>query len=219
VLILAGVLISLLTLAPQPGVSTSTPGWELGTRISFDVAGKVTAIRFWKSPDDSGPHVGHVWSAAGVELAKVGFTMETIQGWQEQPLASPLAVTAGQVVTVSVNTTSGGHFAKTTGGLAQGFRNGVLSAPTNGGAYGQPGLFPSSSHADDYYRDLVFDADVPTSGISITADPAGGFVATLNGFTPGPYTLSVTLKDGSGGVTVASLPIIMPPLATAKGPE
>jgi hypothetical protein len=217
-LFLAGLLISLLTLAPQPGVSSSTPGWELGTRIAVEVPGRITAIRFWKTPDDAGPHIGHVWSDAGVELAKVGFTSETVQGWQEQALSSPLVVTAGQVVTVSVNTTDGGHFPKTVGGLSAGFKNGPLAAPANGGAYGQPGVYPAASHADSYSRDIVFEADAVDGAISITPDAVtGAFTATLKGFQPGPYTVHVTLEDAAGAVTEAARPITIMPQAAAKG--
>jgi hypothetical protein len=218
VLFLAGLLVSLLTLAPQPGVSSSTPGWELGTRITVEVPGRITAIRFWKSPDDAGPHIGHVWSAAGVELAKVGFTAETVQGWQEQLLSSPLVVTAGQVVTVSVNTTSGGHFPKTVGGLALGLKNGPLSSQPSAGAYGPPGTYPASSHVDSYSRDLVFEADAVDGTISITPDAiTGAFTATLKGFQPGPYTVRVMLEDAAGVVTEAAQPITIVPRSAAKG--
>ncbi len=217
-LFLAGVLVSLLTLAPQPGVSSSTPGWELGTRIAVEAPGRITAIRFWKNPDDSGPHIGHIWSSAGSELAKVGFTSESVQGWQEQKLSSPLVLTAGQVVTVSVNTTTGGHFAKTVGGMTVGLKNGPLSSQPSAGAYGPPGMFPVSSHVDSYSRDIVFEADAIDGTISITPDAVtGAFTATLKGFQPGPYTVRVTLEDAAGAVTEAARPITIMPQAAAKG--
>src|SRR6185436_1884461 len=59
---------------------------ELGIRFQSDVAGYVTALRFYKSAANTGPHVGQVWSSAGVLLASVAFGSETPAGWQQMAL-------------------------------------------------------------------------------------------------------------------------------------
>jgi hypothetical protein len=38
---------------------------ELGVKFQSSVAGTITAIRFYKGPQNTGTHVGNLWSAAG----------------------------------------------------------------------------------------------------------------------------------------------------------
>ena len=66
----------------------------------------MTAIRFWKSPSENGPHTGHMWSATGQLLASVTFTNETDSGWQQQSLPTPLSVLANVEYVVSVSAPS-----------------------------------------------------------------------------------------------------------------
>src|SRR5262249_11385163 len=52
--------------------------YELGTVFTSGVAGNITAIRFWKASNETGPHTGHVWTVNGQQLlASVTFTNET----------------------------------------------------------------------------------------------------------------------------------------------
>src|SRR4051812_46012151 len=60
---------------------------ELGVKFTADVDGFVTAIRFYKGAQNTGPHVGHLWSAAGTLLATATFSGESTSGWQQVPLS------------------------------------------------------------------------------------------------------------------------------------
>ena len=48
--------------------------------------GVVTGVRFYKSPGNTGAHVGSLWNANGVELATGTFTNESASGWQTAEL-------------------------------------------------------------------------------------------------------------------------------------
>lgn len=205
--ILAALLLSLLTYQ-VPSQSTGIGAWELGARVVSDVPGKITAVRFYKWPGDPGPHVGKVWSASHVQLAAVVFAGETASGWQEQALPTPVAVAAGDVFVVSVNTVSGFHYAIDADGFATPMVDGHLTFKS--GAYTTiPGNYPLSDNGiGNYFRDVVFVADaVPT--ITIGPDQAGGFLAKLAGFAPGAYRLGVTMTDAAGAVVTSVLPITM----------
>ena len=67
----------------------STTNRELGIRFTSGVAGRITAIRFWKASRETGSHIGHLWNASGQLLASVNFVNETASGWQQQSLATP----------------------------------------------------------------------------------------------------------------------------------
>src|SRR5207248_422409 len=99
-----------------------------------------------------GSHVGRVWSAAGVLLAQVSFVNESASGWQQQVLASPLALQAGSTYVVSVNANS--YFVDTVSGLASSFTAGPVASvagPGNGVYANAAGTFPSSSYSSTNY--------------------------------------------------------------------
>ncbi len=149
--------------------------YELGMQFQSSVDGVITAIRYWRADseiciDDS--HVGKIWSATGTLLASVSFVGESAGGgWQEQALATPLAITANTTYTVSVNTL--GYYVYTYQGLMDPIVNGSLSsiagssigscigAANANGVYGTPGTFPISSfNCNNYFRDVQFTAGV-----------------------------------------------------------
>ena len=137
--------------------------YELGTRFSSDVAGRLTAIRFWKAPGETGQHVGRLWSAAGQLLASVTFTSESASGWQEQMLATDVPISANTEYVVSVNTTNAVYVA-TQYAFVNGLTNGHLRAPAgSNGLYGPAnvlGSFPNVSYAStNYFRDVRFVAN------------------------------------------------------------
>jgi len=215
--------ISLFT-TQVPIASTSTLAWELGTRLTADVPGRVIGIRFYKWPGDPGPHVGHLWSASGVLRAEVPFDHETAAGWQQQLLVVPIVMAAGASWTVSVNAVEDAHFAVSPGGLAAGLITGPLvTTPTGGASIQAPGRFPLTRSAHNYFRDVVFlpDVVIASGTITIAPDPAapGGFTATLNGFAAGPYTLSLSLTNAAGMITTTARAISMPLPSTDKAPE
>jgi hypothetical protein len=80
---------------------------EVGTKFQSDVDGFLTAIRFYKGGTNTGPHVGHLWSAAGTLLAEATFAGETPFGWQEVQLSSAVAIAAHTTYVVSYHTDSG----------------------------------------------------------------------------------------------------------------
>ena len=57
-------------------------------------AGKITGIRFYKGPGNTGTHVGSLWSRTGTKLAAVTFAGETASGWQQATFSAPVTVTA-----------------------------------------------------------------------------------------------------------------------------
>jgi subtilisin family serine protease len=183
-----------------PAADTYVGNWELGMRVISDAAGQFTRLRFWKSPGETGTHVGRVWSSAGQLLASVTFTGETASGWQEQALPTPVAVAAETVYVISVST--GGRYAATVGFFNSPVVNGHLrAAPAPNGLYGNVGTFPTDSYsATNYFRDVVFvlgggAGDVTPPTVAITA-PANGSTVT------GLVTISANASDNVGVTSV-----------------
>ncbi len=100
-------------------------------------------------------HVGHIWSAVGQLLATVTFTNESASGWQQQALATPLAVNANVEYVVSVNTAN--FFPATQNAFGAG-RSTAICARSAVPTASSPlrGVSVGSYASSNYFRDLVF---------------------------------------------------------------
>ncbi len=148
---------TLLTTQVPAGTFNDNVAYEFGIRIVADVAGQFTAVRFWKTANETPTtHVGRIWSATGQLLATVTFTNESASGWQQQALPTPLAVVANAEYVVSVNTAN--FFPDTQNAFGAGLVNGHLRAVSGAnGVFAAPGVFPTGSYASsNYFRDVVF---------------------------------------------------------------
>jgi hypothetical protein len=131
-------------------------GGEQGVRFFADVDGYITAIRFWKSPSETGLHTGTIWDSSGQVLTSVTFENETVSGWQEQALPAAFAITANTEYLVSVNS-GNGYYVITTDVFDTEIVNGNLHAIAGGnGRYGPAGTYPTRTYSNsNYFRDIV----------------------------------------------------------------
>src|SRR5262249_38893843 len=88
---------------PTPAIvdGGDTASVELGVKFRSDVAGRITGIRFYKSPGNTGTHIGSLWSASGARLGTVTFTGESASGWQQMNFATPVAIAANTTYVAS----------------------------------------------------------------------------------------------------------------------
>ena len=158
---------------PLPGPWT----YEFGVKTQVDQPMSLTAIRFYKPSQETGTHVGRVWTANGALLAQVTFAGETASGWQQQTLPSPLALVADTTYVISVNANA--RFVATTSGLATQIVSGPVRSLADGlnGVYGaSAGTFPAQSYSSsNYFVDLevVAEGDPTPLGVASTS-PANG---------------------------------------------
>jgi hypothetical protein len=131
---------------------------NLGVQFRASSSGFVSGVRFYKEVDNTGSHIGSLWSSTGTLLATGTFSGESASGWQELAFSSPVAITANTTYVVSYHTDAG-HYAATSNGLASAVTNGPLTALAGGGvyAYGGTNAFPSNSfNASNYWVDVVY---------------------------------------------------------------
>ncbi|WP_250002920.1 N,N-dimethylformamidase beta subunit family domain-containing protein [Actinoplanes sp. M2I2] len=160
-----------------PGIAADpdSTGTEVGTKFRADVAGRVTAIRFYKSPANTGTHVGRLWTASGTLLSTVTFTGETASGWQQATLSTPVSLAAGTTYVVSYYAPNGRYAADPTYFAARGYDNAPLHAPRDGadGANGVyrfgPGFPTLAWESANYWVDVMFS---PGGGTPDTTAPA-----------------------------------------------
>jgi hypothetical protein len=228
-----GTAVSLFSNTDTPATVTANDpnAVELGVKFTASQSGNVTGIRFYKGPQNTGTHIGRLWTAGGTQLASAPFTSETASGWQQVSFSAPVAITAGQTYIASY-TAPNGNYSATGGYFANARTNGPLTAPasgTSGGngvyAYGGAGVFPNQSfNATNYWVDTTFvpggttTPPPPAAGVNVvqsggsTAVTEGGAGDSLTVALASQPTANVTvtvsgnadLRVASGGTPAAS---------------
>ena len=154
---------SLFTPSSTPATVTENDpnSVELGVKFSSSTGGHVTALSFYKGPQNVGPHTVHLWNASGNLLASATSANETASGWQTVSLATPVAITANTTYVASYH--SNGYYSVNDNFFARAYVNGTLTAPASsasGGngvyAYGSAVTFPTSTYgATNYWVDVA----------------------------------------------------------------
>ena len=129
---------------PPPRVVTPTP-----TRIELGVKFRSRRRRLHhrdpvlQGPDNTGTHVGHLWTHRGTLLATATFTSETATGWQQVTFSSPVAITANTTYVASYHTDTG-NYAEDVNYFAN---NGVSNGPSSRWLTGSTAAMASSLRA------------------------------------------------------------------------
>lgn len=155
------------TVVPANLDANENTGVNLGVKFQATDNGTVTGVRFFKGVNDTGVHVGSLWSVNGTLIRQVTFTNETASGWQTQSFADPARIKAGQTYIVSFHSPYGrygyqtGYFTKDTTRGHLTFLKGDVFAPNGGNGvylYNSNVLFPSvqSGNQANYFVDLVY---------------------------------------------------------------
>jgi hypothetical protein len=182
---------------------------ELGVKFRSDIDGYITGLQFYKSVENTGTHVGSLWSRSGVLLASVTFDYETASGWQQVSFPNPVAIKANATYIASYFTTSG-HYSVTEGYFAS---SGVDNPPLHvlaEGVDGSNGLyksgtsgFPTQSYkSSNYWVGVFFSTDVPPD----TTPPEVSAVSPLAGASNVSImtNLSVTFNEAIDPATISS---------------
>lgn len=144
---------------------------ELGVRFKASVSGEITAIRYYKGPENDGTHTAHLFSSSGQKLASATFANETAQGWQEAKLSTPVTIAAGQTYVAAYHAPTG-EYSANLDYFSNALSNGPLTAMSGVYKYGGAGSFPTQSYqSSNYWVDVVFKASTASSAATeITAD-------------------------------------------------
>jgi hypothetical protein len=115
--------------------------------------------------NNTGTHIGHLWSNTGTLLATATFAGETASGWQQVNFSNPVAITANTVYVASYFTPTGDFALDWRYFATAGVNNPPLQALVDGGTgagdglytYGTKSQFPSSTYlSSNYWVDVVF---------------------------------------------------------------
>jgi hypothetical protein len=209
----SGTTVSLFSNSDTPAtVTVNDPNAvELGVKFTASQSGNVTGIRFYKGPQNTGTHVGRLWTSGGTQLASAPFTGETASGWQQVSFTSPVAITAGQTYVASY-TAPNGNYSANGGYFSTARTSGPLTAPASGAsggngvyAYSGSGAFPNQSfNATNYWVDPTFvpggtTPPPPAAGVNVAQ--SGGSTAVTEGGAGDSLTVALNTQP-SANVTV-----------------
>jgi hypothetical protein len=188
---------------PDPGPVT------LGVRFTVRDPGRISAVRFYKGPGNTGAHTGALWAADGTRLAEAAFADESTQGWQTVTFAQPVAVQPGVEYIASYRAPAG-RYAYTAGTFASGYARGPLSVPANGGAYTYGSGFPGDRGAGQYLVDVLFHPDDPVPALLEATPESGALGAAADAVVTARFDIPVaagatlTVTSAAGAVPGAT---------------
>lgn len=215
------------TAAPTVVQDSDTASVELGVKFTANTAGFITAIRFYKGPNNTGPHVATLWSAGGQQLAQATIS-DSGSGWQQANFGAPVAIAANTVYIASYHANVG-RYSADENYFASAVVNGPLTAPSSaasGGngvyAYSSSPTFPTDTfRATNYWVDVVFVTDsgpdttpptvtatVPTAGatgVAVGAAVTATFSEAMNGSSINGTTVQLHTGGPAGPLVAASV--------------
>ncbi len=202
---------------------------ELGMKFTSSMYGSVSGVRFYKSPLNTGTHVGSLWSAEGKLLAQATFENETEAGWQQVNFAEPVPIEAGATYVVGYLDPHGHYSADPyyfydpppVGGnilVSPPLKAVQANASTSNGLYlytAAPELPTNSFQATNYWVDPVFDpATVPGQVGEVHATPQAG-AATITWSAPSGVVSKYTITPYVGASAQTPTVITGSPPATS----
>ncbi|SFO57975.1 VCBS repeat-containing protein [Bradyrhizobium sp. Ghvi] len=232
--------LSIFSPTDTPAVITTNDAGavELGVKFVPAVSGDITGIRFYKGPQNTGTHLGDLWTTNGTLLASATFTNETASGWQQVNFATPVHVQAGVTYIASYHTNTGEYSTTDFYFDNAGHTRGPLTATGSGlngvYAYGPGPLFPntvSNIKADNYWVDVVFRDTTQQpqanndTGFNVTENgvlniPASALLA--NDTDPAGLSFSITSVsspvNGSVSYNAQTQTVTFTPTANFAGP-
>ncbi len=212
--------------APEGAEFTDSQAIEVGVRFRSETAGYITGLRFYKGPNNTGTHIGNLWSNNGTLLAQATFVNETTNGWQTVNFANPVAIAANTTYVASYHSDVGVYWAATQYFATIGFDNSPLRALADGedgpnGVYGYgPVAFPTQTNSStNYWVDVVYETNAtpdttpPTVESTVPAAGAEGVTADTTvkatfSEPMDPATIdgtTVELRDSSDAVVPATV--------------
>ncbi|GAA4957271.1 hypothetical protein GCM10023205_19460 [Yinghuangia aomiensis] len=176
---------------PAGGPDPESTAVELGVKFKPDRDGYITGVRYYKFAENTGTHVGHLWSSSGTKLAEATFTSESTSGWQQVNFSTPVAVTANTTYIASYLAPNG-RYAGDENYFANAYTRAPLTALASGssggnGVYRSGGGFPNATwNSANFWVDVVFttNSTPPPVGPAVTGKtPAAGATGVATGTT------------------------------------
>ncbi|MCT9818987.1 DUF4082 domain-containing protein [Microbacterium sp. W1N] len=214
------------SLRPEVDADADRVPVELGIRFRPQDAGEVTALQYYQGARAGEVTDATLWAADGTVLARASFEATADVGWRTVPLATPVALTAGETYVASYNAPQGGY-PVTEHDLTAPTTQNSFDLPADAGVYryGPTTKIPTASwQGSNYLVDIVFTPGAapgtqpptptvsPTEVATPTASPTALPTATPTA-APRPTTPAPTPKPTATPMPTPTPPVVTPPPA------
>ncbi len=106
-------------------------GIELGLKFRSTTAGYITGLRFYKTQNNFGTHIGQLYSSTGTLIVSATFTNESLVGWQTVQLPTPIPIAANTTYIIAYFNASG-YYTATLNATLTAIVNSPLTALADG---------------------------------------------------------------------------------------
>lgn len=195
---------------PQIITENDNNALEVGVKFRSTVAGFITGIRFYKSPQNVGPFTCNLWDVNGNNLASVSIIdPSATQGWREVEFNTPVAISANTTYIASYHTVSGFYSADEFFFQNQSISNPPLRALQDGEdgfngvyRYSATSIFPNETfNSSNYWVDVEFvtevGPDVIPPTVQSTSPPNNAVGVSVN------TLINVTFSEGMNSATIS----------------
>lgn len=180
---------------------------EVGVKFRSSSNGLIVGIRFYKGADNTGTHIGNLWTSTGTLLASAVFTNETSSGWQQVYFSNPVPIVAGTTYIASYFAPKGYYafdqtfFTATVNSPPLSALGNGVDGPNGVFTYASASTFPSSSYnASNYWVDMIYVINQSTNAPSrVSVSPTSGSTAVNIG-----SAVSVSFNEPMDGTTFSS---------------
>jgi Domain of unknown function (DUF4082)/Bacterial Ig domain len=148
---------------PANAIGIDPQGIEVGVRFQVTEAGFITGLRFFKSPQNTGQHIGNLWDVGGGSpLATKIFAAESASGWQEETLGTPVSVLPKTNYIASYHTATG-YYAFNHNFFDTIYRTNAIVMDKGFYDYSPTSKFPTTEGYinSNYWVDVVFNNILP----------------------------------------------------------
>jgi hypothetical protein len=169
-----------------PDVTDDAAAVTLGLQFYSDVPGAITGLRFYKGVNNSGTHVGTLWTSSGGKLAQVTFSGETASGWQQASFSPAVSILANTTYVISYLAPNGNYADD------QSYPWSTLNAAPLHVSGSSPGVYT--------YGAAATFPQTPYNGSNYWVDP---IFASGSGSGTTTYTISGTVTGSAATLTVS----------------
>ena len=201
--------------APRIDADPEVNPVQLGVKFTTAEAGSISAIRYYKSDENTGSHWGALYDASGRTLAKVTFTSESSSGWQEATLTTPVQVESGATYVASYFAPAG-RYADDVDAIspAKSVRKDALTAVQGVYSYGRdmPTLVWNDSN---YYVDVRFTPNDDAGSEPTATSTSSSTTSSTTTTNPSSSSTSTTSTNPSTSTSPTTDPTTSPTSATS----
>jgi Domain of unknown function (DUF4082)/F5/8 type C domain/Secretion system C-terminal sorting domain/Fibronectin type III domain len=198
---------------PVASTDNDGQGFNAGLKFQSSIAGNISGLRFYKTPGNTGTHMGALYNSTGTQLGTLTFGGETSTGWQSANFSSPIAITANKTYTAVYFNATGNYTEDNDYFANSGVTNGPLTALKDGADgcngpfdYGTSIARPATCFKSaNYWIDVMLSNGSASNSELLSWDPISGASQYLIKYRPNNSVSWIYRTTNTNSITITAL--------------